>query len=367
MDERNAPDYFLFTVIMILAGIGIIMIFSTSGIMALEKFNDKYFFLKRQSLWLLIGITASLIAMKIDYRHYEKPAPRILLACIVLLSMVFLPGIGITINGARRWFKIGGFTFQVSELAKLVLIIYLASALSRKQKDLKNFKRGVLPLVFVVWLCFTLILLEPDFGTAMIVLAVSYFLFFVGKMPFSYLALPAVLVAPLSVFIVRSKPYMLRRLLIFLNPGTDPNGLGYHIIQSLIALGSGGPVGVGLGESTQKMFYLPEAHTDFIFAIIGEEFGFVGTFLVISLFFIVIYRGAKIALKCDNLFGALLAGGIVMAITFQAMVNIGVVTRLLPTKGITLPFISYGGSSLLINLIAVGILLNISAHNEAAT
>ena len=365
MDEHSKPDYFLFTVVMILTGLGIIMIFSTSGIVALQKFGDKYFFLRRQILWLMISVISFLITMRIDYRRYEKLSLPLLFFSAVLLILVLVPGIGITINGARRWLKLGRFTFQASELVKLAMVIYLASALSRKQNQITEFKRGFFPMLIIICSLFSLVLIEPDLGTAITLLAVSFFLLFVGGVQFWHLIIPVIAVAPLSYFIFRSKPYMMRRLLAFINPWEDPTGIGYHIIQALTALGSGGTSGVGLGESNQKMFYLPEAHTDFIYAIIGEEFGFIGTTLVLALFFIIIVRGAKIALKCDNLFGGLLAGGIIITIALQALINIGVVTGVLPTKGITLPFISYGGSSLLINLTAVGILLNISLQNEA--
>ena len=366
MDEQRTPDYLLFTMVMILSGVGIVMIFSTSGIVALEKFGDKYFFLKRQFVWLIISTMAIMLTMKIDYHVYPKLTFPLLCTCLLLLILVLIPGIGVKINGARRWLKISNFTFQVSEMAKLILVIYLAGAMTRKEGKLKEFRQGFLPLIIITSICCVLILAEPDLGTAAIILLVTSLLLFIGGVSLLHLFGLAGLAVPLIALLISKKPYMLQRCLSFLDPWQDPLGKGYHIVQGLIALGSGGVHGRGLGEGIQKMFYLPEAHTDFIFAIIGEEMGFIGTSLVLTLFFIVIMRGIKIALRCEDMYGCLLAAGIVTIISLQAMINIGVVVNLLPITGTTLPFISYGGSSLLINLTAVGILLNISAHNSEA-
>lgn len=277
--------------------------------------------------------------------------------------MVYFPGIGRTAGGASRWVRFGFFSFQPSEIAKFALILYIAESLTRKQtKDIETFVRGVLPPLIIMFVMFLLILNEPDFSTSIIILGISFIMLFIGGTRVIQLYALIVAAIPLGILILSREEYRKSRLLSFLNPWKDPLDSGFHIIQSLLALGSGGIFGIGLAESKQKYFYLPDQHTDFIFSIIGEELGFIGTVVIIVLFIILLWRGFRIALDTSDPFGTLLAAGITSMIVFQSIINIGVVTKMVPTTGITLPFISYGGTSLIINMFCVGILLNISRY-----
>ncbi len=361
--EKKSPDLWLFIAVTILMAIGICMVFSSSYVMAYKWYGDSYFFLKRQILYAIIGLIIFFFAIYIDYHYYKKVALPILVLSIILLSLVFIPEIGRSAGGARRWVKIGFFSFQPSEIAKFALILYMAESLTRKHsEEIKTFIKGILPFLIILLTIFLLILKEPDFSTSLIVLGISFIMLFIGGTRIIQLFTLVVVAIPAGILILLREEYRKIRLLAFLDPWKDPLDSGFHIIQSLLALGSGGISGIGLGESRQKFFYLPDQHTDFIFSIIGEELGFIGTLMIIVLFIVLLWRGFRIAVNSVDKFGTLLAAGITAMITFQSIINIGVVTKIIPTTGITLPFISFGGSSLIVNMFCAGILLNISQY-----
>lgn len=355
----------LFLATIALTSMGIIMVYSASAIISLERYNDPFFFLKRQLVWVFLGLLGMLFAARINYRAFPKLLKPALLFTLFLLVLVLFPQFGKAIAGARRWLRIGDFTFQPSELAKLILILYMADTLSRKKEKIKNFTYGFLPPLIILGAIFILILLQPDLGTALIILVVILGMLFVSGVRLRHLFSLFLIALPSIWLLINKVGYRKRRILAFVDPWSDPRGAGFQIIQSLLALGSGGIFGRGLGEGTQKLFYLPAPHTDFIFAILGEELGFLGGVAVIILFGAFIYFGARIARRAPDLFGSLLALGITTWIGLQAMINIGVATGFLPTKGIPLPFISFGGSSLIFSLIGVGILLSISLQSHA--
>lgn len=361
--EKKSPDLWLFIAVIMLMAIGVCMVFSSSYVMAYKWYEDSHFFLKRQILYAIIGLVIFLFTTYIDYHYYKKFALPILILSIILLFMVFVPGIGRSAGGARRWVKIGFFSFQPSEIAKFALILYMAESLTRKHsEEVKTFIKGILPSLIIVVVIFLLILKEPDFSTSLIVLGISFIMLFIGGTRIIQLFTLVLAAIPVGILILLREEYRKIRLLSFLDPWRDPLDSGFHIIQSLLALGSGGISGIGLGESRQKYFYLPDQHTDFIFSIIGEELGFIGTLIIIVLFIILLWRGFRIAVNSVDQFGTLLAAGITAMITFQSIINIGVVTKMIPTTGITLPFISFGGSSLIVNMFCAGILLNISKY-----
>lgn len=354
----------LLIITIILLGLGIVMIYSASAVYALEKTKDSTFYLKKHLLFLIIGFVATLAVMKVDYtdlRKYIKPA---LFVSIMLLVMVLMPGISREIGGARRWFRFIGASFQPSELAKLVLIFYLADVLERKQPVIRSFLHGFLPPVVVLGLLVGLVLLQPDLGTAASFVLVSFIMLFVAEVNLVYMV-PFILAAiPVLYLLIFKVSYRRRRITAFLDPWADPRGAGFQIIQSFIALGSGGLLGVGLGQSRQKLFYLPESHTDFIFSIIGEELGLLGTISLVILFILFVLQGMRIAVKAKDLFGNFLALGIVSMVALEAVINMSVTTGVIPTKGLPLPFISYGGSNLIFNMVGVGLLLNIAKDRK---
>ncbi|MCG2675749.1 putative lipid II flippase FtsW [bacterium] len=355
----------LFLITLALISIGIIMVYSASAILSLDKYNDPYFFLKRQMAWVFLGLVGMFFAARVNYRALPKLLKPLLLLTLFLLILVLFPQFGKEVAGARRWLRIGDFTLQPSEVAKLILILYMADTLSRKKEKIKDLVYGFLPPLIILGTIFILILRQPDLGTALIILAVILGMLFVSGVRLKHLFSLFLVALPGIWLLINKVGYRKRRILAFLDPWSDPQGYGFQIIQSLIALGSGGILGRGLGEGTQKLFYLPAPHTDFIFAILGEELGFLGGVAVIILFGAFIYFGARIARRAPDLFGSLLALGITTWIGLQAMINIGVATGTLPTKGIPLPFISFGGSSLIFSLIGVGILLSISLQSHA--
>ncbi|MCK8817334.1 stage V sporulation protein E [Natroniella sulfidigena] len=358
--QQKAPDFVIFFVIIVLLGIGVAMVFSATSILAYQRFGDSFHYLKRQLGWSVLGIAAMTTFMNIDYHRYLKWAPKILLVSIISLILVLIPGIGHVIGGSRRWFIILGLRVQPSEIAKVALVIYLARYLSLKNDQLKSFFKGLLPPLAILGAVFILILLEPDLGTAATIAGTAVVMLVAAGASYVHLGSLVAMGIPGLLYMIISEPYRRDRLLAFLDPWQDPLDTGFHIIQSLYALGSGGLFGMGLGRSRQKFFYLPEPGTDFIFAVLGEELGFIGTFTIVTLFFLFAWRGLQIALHAQDLFGSILAVGITTMITLQAVINMGVVTGSMPVTGITLPFISYGGSSLVIMLSGVGILLNIS-------
>ncbi len=359
MKKFNIP---LFISITVLSLFGLLMVYSSSYIWAEYKYNDPYKYLKSQCLFLILGIITMLIVSKIDYKKYYKYSSKIFSACFILIILVLF--IGTERNGSKSWFGIGSFGIQPSEFMKLAMIIFTSKYLYNNKKDIGNIKKGVLPILGLTLIIFILIMLQPDFGTGIILVMGVIGLLFVGGVDLKFFLKIAILGILGIIGLIIAAPYRLKRILSFLNPWTDPLGSGFQIIQSLYAIGPGGLFGFGLGSSRQKHFYLPEPQTDFIFSIISEEFGFMGVLIVSSLFFFIIYKSIKIALKCEDLFGKYLAFGIVFILAFQATLNLSVVIGLLPVTGVTLPFLSYGGSSLLITLASMGIILNISKQNK---
>ena len=350
--------------VVILIAIGVVMIYSASAISASEWMGDSLYYLKRHLLYLLAGGFLVYKASRADLEALRAWAKPVLIAAIVLLALVLVPGLGHSMHGARRWFKLGGFGFQPSEFLKLAIIFYMADFLDRRRDSLGDLKRTVVPALVVLGISAGLIFKQPDFGAAVTVGCVVFILFFVAGFRIAHLGALAALAAPVVIAAILAKPYRLKRLLAFVQPWKDPRGIGYQIIQSFLALGSGGLFGVGLGKSQQKLFYLPMAHTDFIFSVIGEELGFVGAGSVLILFVVFLFAGMVIVFRSRTFFAQLLSMGLVSLIGFQAFINIGVSIGALPTKGLSLPFISYGGSALLVNMLALGLLVRLSHDAE---
>ena len=343
---------------------GLIMIYSASYIWAEYKFNDPYKFVKNQGLFFIIGLFLMMIISKIDYKIYYNKANVILITCFILLILVLIPGIGTVRNGSKSWFGIGSFGIQPSEAAKLGLIMFVSKYLANNENAVKDIKKGVLPILALTLLMFGIIMLQPDFGTGTIIVMSIIGLLFVGGVSIKFF-LKIGLIGVIGVAIlVAIAPYRLARVLSFLDPWKDPLGSGFQIIQSLYSIGPGGLFGLGFGNSIQKHFYLPEPQTDFIFSIISEEFGYLGIVIVVTLLLTIILSCFKISRKCNNLFGKYLAFGITFQMSFQALLNLMVVVGLIPVTGVTLPFLSYGGSSLLITLCSIGVILNISRYEK---
>jgi cell division protein FtsW len=354
----------LFTITAVLICVGIVMIYSASSIYAWERYKDGFFFLKRHVSFLGIGLLLAFLAMLIDYKTLKKISKPLVAVSLLLLVLVLIPGIGREVAGAKRWFRFKFLSFQPSELASLAVIIYAADFISRKEEDIKHFLKGFLPPVMVLGMTAALILIQPDLGTTVAIAAVIFIMLFVAGVRLRYLFSIFLAALPLLYILIFSVPYRRVRIMAFLNPWLDPKGSGFQVIQSQVALGSGGIFGVGLGHSRQKLFYLPAGHTDFIFSIIGEELGLLGTIGVIVLFLLFIREALKVIKNAPDRFGYFLSLGIVLLITLKAVINIGVSCALLPTKGLPLPFISYGGSSFVLDMIGVGILVNIARTGE---
>jgi cell division protein FtsW len=358
MPRRLQPDMWLFGAAVVLLSAGVVMVYSASAIVAADRFHDPYFFLKRQLFWAVLGGAALWVALRVDYRLLEKAVLPALVVAGVLLVLVLVPPFGQAINGTRRWIRFGLVSFQPAELAKFVL--YLAAFLARRRGDLGEFRTGALPALAVAGLLAGLVLVQPDLGNCMTLIVVTFGLLYLAGSPARHLAWVAAPAVPLVALAIWMAPYRLRRITAFVDPWSDPRGSGFQIIQSWLALGNGGLVGQGIGGSRQKLFYLPEAHTDFIFAVVGEELGFIGATAMVALFAVVVWRGLRIGLRAADPFGSYLALGITVLVATQTLVNLGVVTGLLPTKGLPLPFISFGGSALVMTMVATGVLLNIS-------
>ena len=357
-------DIQLFISIILISLIGIVMIYSSSNVWADYKFADPLKYLKAQSLFFIIGLILIIIVSKIPYTNYLNKANIILLVCFFLLILVLIPGIGTIRNGSRSWFGIGSLGIQPSEFMKLALIIFTAKYLSKNRKDLKIIKKGVFPILLISLLVFALIMLQPDLGTGVVIMMSIIGLLFISEVKTSFFTNIGIIGIIGFIFLVAIAPYRIERILSFINPWQDPLGSGFQSIQALFSIGPGGLLGLGLGNSIQKHFYLPEPQTDFIFAIILEELGIVGALVICGLFLSIIISGFRIAFNTKDLFGKYLAFGITFQITFQALLNLMVVVGLIPVTGVTLPFLSYGGSSLLITMISMGILLNISRYQE---
>jgi len=354
----------IFLIVMILVSIGVVMIYSASAIYAYGKMGDSLYFLKRHLIYLAIGLVMMLIAMTVKLDSIKRFAKPMLILSLLLLVLVLIPHIGKEIGGAKRWFRFGLVNFQPSELAKIVIIIYIADLMARKKADVKNFLHGYLPPMLMLGFSVGLILLEPDLGTAVAISMISVIMLFVAGVNIFHIIASLLMSIPALYLLVFSVPYRRKRITAFLNPWADRRGTGFQIIQSFVALGSGGIFGVGLGQSRQKLFYLPASHTDFIFSIIGEELGFLGTASLVLLFMLFVWQGMKVAFRAEGRFERFLSLGIVSLIALEAVINIGVTAGALPTKGLPLPFISYGGSGLIFHLTAVGLLLNAAKSCE---
>ena len=353
-------DPILLISVLLLLGIGLVAVYSASSILAEARFGDHYFYLKRQAVYCLLGILLMIAAKNINYLVYRKLVYVFLGLSLLLLVLLLIPGLGFKVGGAQRWFRLGFISLQPSEAAKLSLAIFMAYSMSKNFDQMRTFFNGLLPHLLVGSIFVALILLQPDLGTAVIIGMWMLILLFVGGVHLGHLFLLLGLTTPIVFYLISQSAYRLNRWWAFLNPWEDPQGFGFQIIHSFLAFGSGGLFGVGLGNSKQKLFYLPEPHTDFVAAIIAEEAGFIGISILIILFALIVIRGIKIALKAPELFGTYLALAISCMLAVQVIVNMGVVMALLPTKGLTLPFVSYGGSSLVVSLLAMGILMNIS-------
>ena len=355
-------DYKLLLSVIIICLFGILMIYSSSSIWSEFKYNDSFRYLKLQSIFFIIGLFIMNFVSKIDYHFYYKKSNIILLCCFILLILVLIPGLGQVRNGSRSWFGFGGLGIQPSEFMKLGLIIFTSKYLVNNIKDVRNIKKGVLPILAITFIAFILIMLEPDLGSGAILLVTIIGLLFISGVNLSFF-IKIGIIGLLGLFgLIIVAPYRIKRITAFLNPWDDPLGTGFQSIQSMYAIGPGGLFGMGLFNSIQKHFYLPEPQTDFIFSIICEEFGIVGILIVSCLFIFIIYRIIKVALSCNDLFPKFLSFGIAFQLSFQIILNLGVVTALFPVTGVTLPFLSYGGSSLIITMISIGIVLNISKN-----
>ncbi|WP_112180758.1 MULTISPECIES: stage V sporulation protein E [Paraliobacillus] len=358
------PDYLLIITILALLLIGVVMVYSASAIWADYKFNDSLYFAKRQLLFATVGLVAMFSVARVPYQVWRTYSKVILVICFVLLIAVLIPGVGLVRGGARSWIGIGAFSIQPAEFMKLGLVIFLATYLAEKQRYITSFKEGFLPLLLLIFTSFGLIMLQPDLGTGMIVILTCFVLLFVAGARISHFVGLGVLGVIGFAGLIISAPYRINRITAFLNPWEDPLGNGFQIIQSLYAIGPGGLLGMGFGNSLQKFFYLPEPHNDFIFAILAEELGFIGALILISLFFMLFWRGTKIGLAAPDKFGMLLGLGITVMIALQVIINMSVVIGLIPVTGITLPFLSYGGSSLTLTLAAMGIIINVSKYSN---
>lgn len=350
----------IFAATTVLIAVGVVMIYSTSAIYAYENLGDSLFFLKRHLLYMAAGIPAMFFSMSFDYRALKRYSRILILISAIFLLLVLIPKLGTEVGGARRWFRVHGFSFQPSELAKMTLIIYMADFLTRKGPAINDIGKSLLPLAAVVGTIAGLILAQPDLGTVILVCVLTLLLLFSANLRSSYIIGLFLASLPLFYVLVLSVPYRLNRIKVFLNPWQDPKGTGFQMIQSLTAIGSGGILGVGLGMSKQKLFYLPEAHTDFIFSIIAEELGLLGSLSITVLFFVLIWQGMRIVFKAEDLFGRFLSLGVVSMIALEVLINIGVTIGAIPTKGLPLPFVSYGGTALFFHMMAVGLLLNVA-------
>lgn len=363
MPRTQKTDKTLFLATLMLVCASLVLVYSASAAVAMAQFQEPYHFLNKQVMWVALGVAILGLAMRFPYRHYQQPlliAAALAVAVLALVAVLFCP----PINGAHRWFNLGGVSVQPSEYAKLVLIVFCAWSLDRHMTEINDIRHSLLPLAGVLGLLAVLILVEEDFGTALTLCVIAAAMVFAAGLAYKYvIGAGGALAAVMSVVLVLA-PYRRTRLLAFLDPGADPRGSGYHIIQSLIAVGTGGVAGRGLGAGTQKLYFLPEPQSDFIYAVVAEELGLIGASAVLICFCLIAWRGLRIARRAPERFGALLALGLTVMIAVQAFTNISVVLGMLPTKGIALPFVSAGGSSLVISMAGMGMLLNVSQHAE---
>lgn len=357
-------DPLLFFPAFILTGIGLVMIYSASSSTALKLFRDEYFYFKHQFAYAGAGMVAMVLGYLVSYRFYRVLVYPLILISVVLLCLVYFPGLGHTAGGATRWIDLKWFNFQPSVLARFSLILFMAYSLDKKEENVERFSIGFAPHVLLASVFTVLIYFEPDFGSIVIFWVLTWIIMFGGRARILHLLGTLVPLVLIGIVLLMTKSYRLTRLFVFLDPWKYPKKAGYQIIHSFMAFGSGGMLGKGFGLGVQKLFYLPTPHTDFILSVIAEEGGFVLVFFIILLFLVMLWRGIFISISVKETFGALLAFGIIISLTLQAVFNMGVVTGLLPTKGLTLPFLSYGGSALVFDLFCIGILMNISRRNE---
>ena len=361
MARKLKSDKLLFTATVLLVCTGVIMVYSASAVIAVERVNVPYMFLFKQLAWALIGLLLVPVVMRIDYRNYRQPAVIWTVLAIVVVALVAVL-FGRQVKGATRWLNLGPFGIQPSELAKIAVIIFTAALLERRMERIDDVGYSLLPIGIVVGGVVGLILAEPDLGTAVSIVVIAAMMVFAAGISYRYVAGLALASVPALYLLISTSDYRWKRVIAFLDPWSDPLGGGFQLIQSMIAVGTGGVFGRGLMGGVQKLFYLPEPHNDFIYAVIGEEFGLLGTTIVLLCFCVIIWRGLRTSMRAPDRFGAFLAIGLTTMVAFQAFFNISVVLGLLPPKGIPLPFVSAGGSSLLINLMGLGILLNVSQH-----
>ncbi|MBU1178475.1 putative lipid II flippase FtsW [Patescibacteria group bacterium] len=367
MLEKHKPDYFLVITIIALMVIGLVMLSSASAVVSYENFGNNHYYLVHQLFYgVLFGLMAMIITSRIHYHFWKKLAAILLGVTLVLLLAVFLPGIGLEYGGARRWISLGTATMQPTEIVKLTFILYLATWLEKRQKGIRDWKYGFLPFVTVLGIIGFLIMLQPDLGTMSVIIVAAIMVYFIAGARWRHLAAIGGTGIILFCILIKAAPYRMARFTVFLNPEIDPQGIGYQINQALLAVGSGGLFGRGLGKSIQKYNYLPEATGDSIFAVMAEELGFIRILIIIGLFVFLAIRGFVISKKAPDLFGKLVATGIITWIAFQAFVNIAAMVALVPLTGIPLPFISYGGTAVLFTLAAVGILINVSQYTRVA-
>jgi cell division protein FtsW len=354
-------DKVLFTATLLLICISVVMVYSASAVVALERFQQPYLFLTKQALWSALGLAVLVMAARVDYRTYRNEAFIWCLLGVVVLMLVAVL-FSAPVNGTRRWFGVGGLGIQPSELAKVACVFFTALMLERRMHRIDDLSYSLLPISLIIGLVIALILLQPDFGTSISLALVVAVMVFAAGLHYRYFVGLVLIALPAIYLVLVAAPYRRRRLLAFWDPWADPLGDGFQIIQSLVAVGTGGVFGRGLMAGVQKLFYLPEPHTDFIYAVISEELGLIGATAILLCFCVIAWRGLRIAARAEDTFGSFVALGLTTMIAAQALVNISVVLGLMPTKGIPLPLVSFGGSSLLINLLGMGVLLNISQH-----
>jgi cell division protein FtsW len=365
MARKLKSDKVLFTATLLLVCVSVVMVYSASAVVAMERYQRPNLFLFKQATWVLVGLLLMPVVMRIDYRNYRQPAVLWSALGIVVLALVAVL-FGPRINGARRWFGMAGVGVQPSELAKIAVILFVAAVLERRMDRIDDVRYSLLPIGLVVGIVVALILLQPDLGTALSILLIAAAMVFAAGINYRYIVGLMLVMLPAAYIVLMSADYRRRRIAIFLNPWEDPLGDGFQVIQSLIAVGTGGIFGRGLMAGVQKLFYLPYPETDFIYAVIGEELGLIGTTIVLLCFGVIAWRGLRAAMRAPDRFGAFLALGLTAMVAVQALFNISVVLGLLPTKGIPLPFVSFGGSSLLISMIGMGMLLNVSQHGSTS-
>ncbi len=366
--ERHGVDRWMLTAVLALLLIGVAMVYSASFAVGHNVFGDDTYFLVRHLVWASVGLVVLAITMRIPYQFWQRVAAPIYGITILLLVLVMVPGLGSSTYGASRWFTFGSFvSFQPSELAKIAVILYLATWIARVGGDIHKLTFGTLPFALILSLAAGLVLVEPDLGTTLVIVMTAGSMFFISGANVIHGLLGAVIGALGLMNFVINKGYKADRIEAFLDPWADPNGIGWHTTQALLALGSGGIAGMGLGAGRQKLFYLPNAHTDSVFAVVGEEIGFIGTTLVLGLFLVIAWRGLAIAAGAPDPMGRALAAGATLMITSQAMLNMAVVSHLTPNTGVPLPFLSYGGTAMVVNLVAVGIILSVSRVSEPGT